>query len=170
MKAKEFVDLARQSYPGLPDAETMKWLEADEQFRFAVCEELNKTITAADRQLARYLTNLYIKAHTGLVSESWDNGLDPFRLCGLMLFKMGNVEDSVLLWQVKTLDFDTFCGLDVQMLVGGGVAETIAFLTNLANESSLKAAGYIQKCREAGDFDHIDEYVAECNRYFGYEK
>lgn len=169
MDAKELVDLARQDYPNLPDAETLKLLEADEEFRYAVCEELNKSVTASDREFVLYLTDLYIKAHHGLLSESWENGLDPFRLCGLMLFKIGNVEDSVLLWQVKELDFDTFCGLDIQMLVGAGVDETIAYLKNLGDESAWKAAEYIQKCRESGDFDNIGNYVTECNRYFGYE-
>jgi hypothetical protein len=55
------------------------------------------------------------------------------------------------------------------MLVGAGVDETTAYLKNLGDESALKAVDYIQKCREAGDFDNIDNYVAECNRYFGYE-
>ena len=169
MNAKEFVDIARQGYPNLPNPETLKLLEADEEFRLAVCEELNKTVTEPDREFVRYLTNLYIKAHYGMVTESWQNGLDPFRLCGLMLFKLGNVEDSFLLWQIKELDFDTFCGLDIQLLVGAGVDKTIGYLKNLAEESALRAVDYIQKCRITGDFDNLGRYVADCNRYFGYE-
>lgn len=160
MNAKEFVDLARQSYPNLPDAKTLSLLEADTEFRFAVCSELNKSISASDRELVRYITNLNIK----LFDNSWDS-LDPLRLCGLLLFKIGNVEDSVLLWQVKTLDFDTYAGLDTQMLVGAGIDETIAYLKSLNSESALKAVDNIEMNRA----NFIDDHVAGCSRYFGFE-
>lgn len=163
MNAKEFVYLARQSYPNLPDTKTLALLELGAKFIFDVCEQLNKTISAADRDLARYITKLYIKFYQDSNGLDYD-WLDPFRLCGLLLYKIGNVEDSVLLWQVKELDFDTACGLEVQMLTGAGVDETISYLRSLGNESTLKAAELIEANRDNFPKDFVDVWET----YFGY--
>jgi len=50
-------------------------------------------------------------------------------LCG-QLFSIGNVEDSLLIWQAKTSSFDSMCGLDVQFLCGAGLDATKAFLAD----------------------------------------
>ena len=83
MNAKEFVDLARQNNPNLPDAKTLGLIESDEEFRFAVCEELNKNLTASDRELVRYITKLNIESF----NDSWDS-LDPLDCAGCCFIKL----------------------------------------------------------------------------------
>ena len=163
MNAKEFVDLARQNYPRLPDEKTLALLETSAEFIWDVCEELNKTVSAADRELVRYITKLYIKFYKEPNGLDYD-WLDPFRLCGLLLYKIGNVEDSVLLWQVKELDFDTAAGLEVQMLTGAGVDETIAYLKSLNTKFTSDAAHLIEVNRNNFPEDFVDVWET----YFGY--
>lgn len=163
MNAKEFVDIARNNYPQLPDAKTLAFLESSAEFIWAVCEELNKTVSTADRELIRYITKLYIKFYKepNRLDYDWN---DPFRMCGLLLYKIGNVEDSVLLWQVKELDFDTAASLEVQMLTGAGVDETITYLKSLDDEFYLNGAELIEANRE----DFPEDFVDVWETYFGY--
>jgi hypothetical protein len=124
--------------------------------------ELNKSVGAADRPLARHIIKLDITSRRDETSGM----SDELRLSALLLYKIGNVEDAPLLWEAKTVNFDTFCGLDIQLLVGAGVDETLAYLNGLGDEESLKASEYIEDCRGTGDFDHLDGYAEEWDKYF----
>src|SRR6186713_2064444 len=64
-------------------------------------------------------------------------------LCAFLLYHVGDVDDAPLLWEAKGIDFDSFCGLDFQFLLGAGVERTLAHL------------------RAGGHFDAA-EYLAEC--------
>jgi hypothetical protein len=161
MSPTEFVSLTRASAPELPDTTHLDQLE-DEAFRYAVCEELNKCVLPSDRSLARYIMRLYVTSHGG---GSWGMS-DDIRLCAFVLYKIANVEDVPLLWEAKTANFDTFCGLDIQMLVGAGVDQTLDYLKTLGNEHAVAAADYIKRCRVTGDFNYLDRYAEEWDRYF----
>ena|SRR5437016_10635322 len=161
MKPAEFVNLARQSAPELPDASVLNLLH-DEAFRYSVCKELNNSVAPSDRALARYILRLYIQSHGG---GDWGMS-DDIRLSAFVLYKIANVEDVPLLWEAKRANFDTFCGLDIQLLVGAGVDNTLAYLRDVGDEDSLAAAKYIEDCRKTGDFKYIYKYAEEWNRYF----
>ena len=164
MNAKEFVKLARQSIPNLPDANTLALLN-DESFRAEVCDEINKSVSASDRELSRHILKLDTASHQG----DWGMS-DDMRLSAFLLFKIANVEDSLLIWQAKESNFDTFCGLDIQLTVGAGIDETITYLKSLSDESALAAATYIEECRNAGDFKNLDKYAEEWDKYFGNQR
>lgn len=161
MNAKEFVASARQNYPNLPNTETLALLEQSPEFIFAVCGELYKNVTAADRDLVLYITNLYVNFYKEPNGFDYEFN-DPFRMCGLLLYKIANVEDSLLLWQIKEIDMDTGCGLETQMLTGAGVDETIAYLRGLKTEFALRGARHIELNRE----DFFD-FVEAFEDYFG---
>ena len=161
MTPAEFVSLSRQMAPDLPDA-TLLCLLDDARFRYSVCEVLLKTPTVVDRMLSRYILRLYIQSHG---NGNWGMS-DDIRLCAFVMYKIGNVQDVPLLWEAKCANFDTFCGLDIQMLVGGGVDETIAYLNTVGDDEARKAVEYIEGCREAGDFNSLHKYAEEWNRYF----
>ncbi len=163
MDAKEFVDLARQGYPQLPDQKTLALLEQSAEFIFAVCEELNKTVSAADRDLVLYITRLYVKFYKEEPNDFDYDWNDPFRMCGLLLYKIGNVEDSLLLWEIKEIDMDTAGGLEVQMLTGAGVDETITYLKSLKTDFALKGAELIEANRM-----YFPDFVETFETYFGY--
>lgn len=53
-------------------------------------------------------------------------------LC-IQLFAFGCVEDTLLIWRAKRKDFDAGCYIDVQLLCGAGVEDTISYLEELGN-------------------------------------
>lgn len=71
------------------------------------------------------------------------------------------IEDSLLIWKAKNIDFDTYCGIDVQLKVFAGIDKTINYLYSLNTEESLKAASYLEECNETGDFDDIENYYSK---------
>jgi hypothetical protein len=162
MTVSEFIKVARECSPELPPPDVLSLVETDEQFRYAVCLELNKSVGAVDRPLARHILKLYIKTH-----RDEEGGMsDEIRLSGFLLYKIGNVEDAPLLWEAKRANFDTFCGFDVQMLVGAGVEETLDYLKGIGSDETLGAVKYIEGCRGTGDFKHLNRYAEEWERYF----
>jgi hypothetical protein len=88
---------------------------------------------------------------------SGDNIMYASYLVGLNRF----VEDSLLIWRAKNVDFDAFGYIDVQLVVFAGIDKTIDFFDSLATEESTKAVEYLKECREAGDFESIDEYFSD---------
>lgn len=72
-----------------------------------------------------------------------------------------NIEDSLLIWNTKNVDYDTFCGLDVQLVVFGGVDNTLEYLKTINSMESEKASDYLNTCNKAGDFDELDVYFSK---------
>lgn len=71
------------------------------------------------------------------------------------------VEDSLNIWRAKNADFDTYCGLDIQLIASAGVEETLEFLKNHQADEAQKAFEYVVKCRQSGDFNRLDDYYSE---------
>lgn len=89
-----------------------------------------------------------------LIKEAAEEGDHELIKClSAQLFSIGNVEDSLLIWQAKSDSFDLMCGLDVQFLCGAGVEATKNFLREVDTEPSTEALKYLDECIEAGDFD-----------------
>jgi hypothetical protein len=72
-----------------------------------------------------------------------------------------NIEDSLKIWEAKNTDFDTYCGLDIQLVPFFGVKETIEFLSKQTTKEGKKAFEYVNKCSECGDFDDLEKYFAK---------
>jgi hypothetical protein len=70
-------------------------------------------------------------------------------LC-VQLFSIGNVEDSLLIWNAKKTSFDAMCGLDVQFLCGAGLEATKQFLVASSVPEAKKALEYIGSCEGNG--------------------
>ncbi|MCK0471168.1 hypothetical protein MW695_07210 [Alkalihalobacillus sp. APA_J-10(15)] len=60
-----------------------------------------------------------------------------------------------LLWAAKNIDFDTYCAFDIQLIIGAGLENTIAYLSEKNDDYSQKALEYILSCKESGDFDDM---------------
>jgi hypothetical protein len=90
------------------------------------------------------------------------------RLLCAQLFSLGVAEDSLLIWRAKSLNFDTFCGIDVQLLCGAGLEQTKAFLADAGTEDAAKALEYLGEAEESGDFDGFDleKALAEHRSYY----
>lgn len=114
---------------------------------------------------------------TGEIARATENeeareDAERLRLLCVQLFSLGNIEDCLLIWQAKTLSFDTFCGLDVQFLCGAGLEETKAFLQISPDPRAPDALEYLQECEEGGDFrDWTPQaWLANYQNYFGVEQ
>lgn len=70
------------------------------------------------------------------------------------------IEDSLKIWRAKNVDFDTYCGLDIQLVPFIGIKETIEFLKAQTTEEGNKAFQYLTECSKCGDFDNLDEYFS----------
>jgi hypothetical protein len=181
MQAEEFVREARSTQPELPPLHLLQLVACQEEplphteessdqhalFRALVLEELQKTLSSGDRALIRFCLKqemICYKNNFRVTEECL--GFDSFRLCGFLLFVLAQVEDVPLLWEAKTTNFDTMCGFDIQFLVGAGVSPTLDSLRAIQEEWAQDARAYIEKCQRAGDFDDLDRYRHEMQRYF----
>jgi hypothetical protein len=72
-------------------------------------------------------------------------------------------EDCLKIWEAKQADFDTYCGLDIQLMAFNGVEQTLDFLKTQNTETSLKAYEYMSMCRDAHDFDNLESYFSSEN-------
>lgn len=94
----------------------------DRTHRSALIAALVSSYTPADRDLIRLLTEGEMAHRT----ESDGSGNELLACCW-MLFRIGDVADSALVWKAKNLDFDTYCSIDSVFLVPHGVEVTVRF-------------------------------------------
>lgn len=85
------------------------------------------------------------------------------------LFSIGVVEDSLVIWRIKSSGFDCACGVDVQFICGAGVDPTLRFLEQSNDPDAADALDYLRSCMGSGDFDDWTpaEQLAICRFYFG---
>jgi phosphatidate phosphatase APP1 len=71
------------------------------------------------------------------------------------------IEDSLKIWEAKNADFDTYCGLDIQLVPFAGVKETIEFLKEQTSDEGKKAFEYVSNSSKCGDFDDLEDYFSK---------
>src|SRR5882762_5775666 len=160
MDVSEFLSRCREHLPSLPSDDLLSQVQCHIQrhqtddedehaaFRYSVLKELNLTLTDQDRPFIHYLLEqeiLYHRAVPGGVDES-------IKLCAYLLFRLGHVEDSLIIWRAKTTNFDTHCGVDAQLLVAAGVENTLTWLKQQTSEDAPGAVNWIEECAKTGDF------------------
>jgi hypothetical protein len=91
--------------------------------RPALVTALFSSFTAADTPLIRELTRQEIAA----VRDADSGCGDVLLACCWLLFMLGHVEDTTLIWQAKNVNFDTHCYIDSVFLVPQGAAVTAEF-------------------------------------------
>lgn len=55
------------------------------------------------------------------------SGAEVLLACCWLLFMIGRVEDTVVTWRAKNIDFDTYCYIDSVFLIPCGVEATVQF-------------------------------------------
>jgi hypothetical protein len=174
MDVSEFLTKCRDCYPSLPSEELVSTVrcrmsgdkDINAAFRNDVLEALNRTLRDEDRRLILYLLDQEVRYHKSLPGGVYES----IKLCAYLLFRLGYVEDSLSIWHAKTTNFDTHCGVDVQLLVAAGVEETLAWLKLNDAPEALSAVGWIEACRKTGDFNNPDGYREFAKRYFADER
>lgn len=88
-------------------------------------------------------------------------------LC-IMLFSVGEAEDSLLIWEAKQKNFDTSCYIDVQLLCGAGFDNTIDYLMTIASKEAKQEIDYLMK-RKDTDFAGFSksEMINNYKQYYG---
>ncbi|MGC3954792.1 MAG: hypothetical protein QM804_11220 [Propionicimonas sp.] len=128
--------------------------------RAALVAALLSQHTDSDRTLIRHLTQLEIDH----VQALGDGCGDVLLACCWLLFRLGEVGDSALVWRAKQLNFDTHCYIDSEFLAPRGGAATVEFarahgLPELADwvgaDPLLDDADHVDQCRESSFFGQV---------------
>lgn len=85
-------------------------------------------------------------------SEEGDGDTDLMRLCCVQLFRAGLLEDVLNIWDAKTSSMDASASIDVQLLCGGGLDSTKAFLACHDAPLARDALEKLERCELCGDF------------------
>lgn len=78
-------------------------------------------------------------------------------------------EDQILSRYGLRSGYDAHASIDVQLLCGAGLPETLSFLADSSDADLQDALGYLRSCQQAGDFDEfsVAEQSAEYDAYYG---
>jgi hypothetical protein len=112
----------------------------------------------SDRTFALALLDTFIELRKDPKNEV---SIDDLMLASFILGMHGQVEDSLKVWEAKKVDFDTYCGVDIQLVSFAGVDETVSFLQKQNDDEAKEALKYVQACSKGGDFDDLEEYYNE---------
>ncbi|MEL6820733.1 MAG: hypothetical protein AAFP70_03140 [Calditrichota bacterium] len=111
-----------------------------------------------NREFAKALLENVVLARK---NEVFDLGITENLMYAAYLLTMhAHIEDALHIWRAKTVDFDTYCGFDVELIVFAGYAETLDYLKQESSEEALEAAAYILACGEPY-FDNLDQYFSK---------
>jgi hypothetical protein len=108
-----------------------------------------------DRTFALSLLDTFIELRKDSENEISN---DDLMLASFILGMHGQVEDSLKVWEAKRVDFDTYCGVDIQLVPFAGVNKTVSFLRTQNDDEAKEALEYIVACSKAGDFDDLEKY------------
>jgi hypothetical protein len=135
--------------------EVVNSIQDDDNLRLSLVDHFRHH---QDREFAVALLKQFIAIRLGERT-----GVMPFEnlMFACYLLTLHNqIEDCLLIWEAKYADFDTYCGLDTQLVVFAGVTETMDFLTTQKTEAANIAFKYIVEYRE---FEDLEEYFAPEN-------
>ena len=129
-----------------------------------IIEKFGLCPSEANRKEIRQLLELQIQTH------NHDIGCGEYlRVLCFMLFYIGNVEDSVLIWRAKRLNMDTGVMIDVGLCCGAGYEQTINFIKDNATLDDMRL--YLEGCNIA-DTEPLDKakIVTDFMHYYGHEQ
>lgn len=84
--------------------------------------------------------------------------------CLITLHK--RVKDCLLIWKEKNTDFDTYCGVDIQLVPFMGVSATIAYPKASDDPEVVKALEYISECNDGDEFEDLESYYSNVFLYW----
>jgi len=98
-----------------------------------------------------------------LYRQQKDKGItgDNIMLSCYLLGLHNDVRDCLRIWNAKTTDFDTYCGVDIQLVTFAGFHETVNFLEKREDKDAKDCLEYLVVCNKSGDFDNLKEYFAK---------
>ena len=103
----------------------------------------NSVPTSAD------LDDMRTRIHAAIGGDG-TYGSDTLETYCALLFKWGDVRDSVLIWKLKQLDWDWHNAILIEWTCGAGIEATRAFLTECNGTDAKDLLAYIDDCRAKG--------------------
>ncbi|PLW72255.1 hypothetical protein GQS52_18015 [Streptomyces sp. SCUT-3] len=90
------------------------------------------------------------------------------RLCCFQLFNSGDLDDVLLIWSAKQASFDAACSIDIEFLLGHGLAATKAHLSANRAPSATAALDRLRELEANGEFEgfSVEERSAVYDRYY----
>ncbi|NUY79498.1 hypothetical protein HUK80_01215 [Flavobacterium sp. MAH-1] len=113
-----------------------------------------------NRDFALALLEAFASIRRRPYPENYDIGCTSLMFASYLLGMHGEISDCITVWQTKTIDFDTFCGFDIQLVPIAGIKPTIEFLKKSDHEDAEDALKYILECEQAGDFGFQYDFSA----------
>ncbi|MDQ8015152.1 MAG: hypothetical protein REI96_22085 [Flavobacterium nitrogenifigens] len=138
--------------------ETIDFIQTDDEVGRLLVNHFKKN---KNRDLALKLLERFSEIRNQPYPNGYDIGIEALMLSAYILGLHQNIEDCLKIWNTKTIDFDTFCGFDIQLVVFAGVTNTIDYLKTLNSNESEDALKYIEECKISGDFNGIEIYFSE---------
>ena len=90
----------------------------------------------------------------------------PMMFVSYLLGLHQQVEDCLRIWDAKTVDFDTYCAFDIQLVVFAGLEKTVTFLKQQDPDDVDDILTYILDCEKGGAFQHLDAYFKNTGYYY----
>lgn len=110
-----------------------------------------------------------LSAQTRLEERAQGDGdTELMKLCCVQLFNAGALDDVLLIWRAKTASMDADCSIGIQLLCGGGLARTRAYLLSQRLPEAKAALQRLFDCEKARDFEgfSVEGHSAQCTRYY----
>ena len=122
------------------------------KFRQVITLELFKTYTKDDKQLIKYLLEQDI--------YYFDYGFDQvYEILIFMLYNLAETSDIEQLWLAKNSNFDTYCGIDIQLVAVPDIDEALEYLKGIDDEWAGKAFEKLTSSLYHGDIDEKKYYI-----------
>lgn len=101
------------------------------------------------------------------MQRPWDEH-DLIKCLTVLLFSIGHVEDSLIIWQAKSLTMDLGCSIEVQLLCGAGVEATRDYLSTSPDKQAPQALDHLETCITSGDFEDwtVDTWLSFYRGYY----
>ena len=127
----------------------------DAEFRESMYKELHNNLELIHSNLLRKMLIIEIdQRKNDIIGDLYEN----LYWCAFLIYRIRDVNDVDILWIAKNTDFDTYCAFDIQFLIGAGLENTIEYLSGKSDVNSQKALDYILSCKDAGDFDDMENW------------
>lgn len=129
-----------------------------------IAEQLEKYGLKPDSKYAEQIRKIIYQE----INDEERESNELLKLGCIQLFAIGNVEDSLLIWEAKESNFDAHCYIDIELVCGAGLNETKEFLAEQDSVESKELLNNLLRYEESGDFDDfsVESKINEYKYYF----
>ena len=101
-------------------------------------------------------------------AEQGQGDTELMKLLCVYLFANRDPGDSLAVWRAKTASMDADGSIEIQLLCGGGLDETKAYLASQNESDATAALRRIETCEQSGDFEgfSFDEQFGFYTEYY----